>query len=63
LRRAKRGSLGQAITAARLALRGTGAHTVSLNNVIETMRETEADMKIEYKETARSGLAVNVIEC
>jgi L-serine dehydratase len=27
------------------------------------MRETGADMKDKYKETARGGLAVNVIEC
>jgi L-serine dehydratase len=53
----------KAITAARLALRGDGYHTVSLDKVIKTMRETGADMKIKYKETARGGLAVNVIEC
>ncbi|MGH8791888.1 MAG: L-serine ammonia-lyase [Stackebrandtia sp.] len=53
----------KAITAARLAMRGDGAHTVSLDKVIKTMRETGADMKVKYKETARGGLAVNVIEC
>jgi L-serine dehydratase len=53
----------KAITAARLALRGDGVHTVSLDKVIKTMRETGADMKVKYKETARGGLAVNVIEC
>ena len=53
----------KAITATRLALRGDGQHTVSLDKVIKTMRETGADMKIKYKETARGGLAVNVIEC
>jgi len=53
----------KAITAARLALRGDGQHTVSLDKVIKTMRETGADMKVKYKETARGGLAVNVIEC
>jgi L-serine dehydratase len=53
----------KAITAARLALHGDGQHTVSLDKVIKTMRETGADMKIKYKETARGGLAVNVIEC
>ena len=26
------------------------------------MRETGADMKVKYKETARGGLAVNVVE-
>lgn len=53
----------KAITAARLALRGDGTHYVSLDKVIKTMRETGADMKVKYKETARGGLAVNVIEC
>ncbi|OWW19359.1 L-serine ammonia-lyase [Noviherbaspirillum denitrificans] len=53
----------KAINAARMALRGDGHHFVSLDKVIKTMRETGADMKIKYKETARGGLAVNVIEC
>jgi L-serine dehydratase len=53
----------KAINAARIALRGDGKHIVSLDKVIKTMRETGADMKIKYKETARGGLAVNVIEC
>src|SRR4029079_6920860 len=51
------------INAARIALRGDGTHIVSLDKVIKTMRETGADMKVKYKETARGGLAVNVIEC
>ncbi|MEV6234029.1 L-serine ammonia-lyase [Saccharopolyspora shandongensis] len=53
----------KAITAARMALRGDGTHFVSLDKVIKTMRETGRDMKVKYKETARGGLAVNVIEC
>ncbi|MFG1994228.1 L-serine ammonia-lyase [Actinoplanes sp. NPDC048988] len=53
----------KAVTAARMALRGDGRHHVSLDKVIKTMKETGADMKIKYKETARGGLAVNVIEC
>jgi L-serine dehydratase len=53
----------QAITAARLALHGDGTHTVSLDKVIKTMMETGADMKVKYKETARGGLAVNIVEC
>ena len=53
----------KAINASRMALRGNGHHYVSLDKVIKTMRETGADMKIKYKETARGGLAVNVIEC
>jgi L-serine dehydratase len=53
----------KAINAARLALVGDGSHVVSLDNVIKTMRETGADMKTKYKETARGGLAVNIVEC
>jgi L-serine dehydratase len=53
----------KAINASRIALRGDGRHIVSLDKVIKTMRETGADMKVKYKETARGGLAVNVIEC
>jgi L-serine dehydratase len=53
----------KAINAARMALRGNGAHFVSLDKVIKTMRETGADMKVKYKETSRGGLAVNIVEC
>ncbi len=53
----------QAITAARMAVRGDGRHHVTLDKAIKTMRETGADMKDKYKETARGGLALNVIEC
>ena len=53
----------KAITAARTALRGDGVHIVSFDNVLKTMRETGKDMSVKYKETARGGLAVNVIEC
>jgi L-serine dehydratase len=52
----------KAINAARMALRGDGEHFVSLDKVIKTMRDTGADMKAKYKETARGGLAVNVLE-
>jgi L-serine dehydratase len=53
----------KAINAARMALRGDGRHHVSLDQVIKTMRETGADMLTKYKETARGGLAVNIVEC
>ncbi|MCY1177359.1 L-serine dehydratase [compost metagenome] len=53
----------KAINAVRMALRGDGQHYVSLDKVIRTMRQTGADMKSKYKETARGGLAVNIIEC
>ncbi|MCU1526341.1 MAG: serine ammonia-lyase, partial [Frondihabitans sp.] len=54
---------GTAVSAARLALLGDGAHFVSLDTVIETMRQTGVDMSSNYKETSAAGLAVNVIEC
>ena len=53
----------KAITAARIALSGDGTHHVSLDKAVKTMRETGADMKDKYKETARGGLALNVVEC
>ena len=53
----------KAINAARLALHGDGSHKVSLDKAIKTMRDTGRDMHVKYKETARGGLAVNVIEC
>jgi L-serine dehydratase len=53
----------KAVTAARMALRGDGRHHVSLDKVIKTMKDTGRDMSVKYKETARGGLAVNVIEC
>ncbi len=53
----------KAINAARLAMAGDGKHKVSLDKVIATMRQTGADMSTKYKETARGGLAVNIIEC
>jgi L-serine dehydratase len=52
----------QAINAARIALRGDGTHFVSLDVVMRTMRETGADMKAKYKETALGGLALTVGE-
>ncbi len=51
----------KAINAARMALRGDGEHFVSLDRVIKTMRDTGRDMSSKYKETARGGLAVNVV--
>ncbi len=61
----ERNSMGavKAINAARMALKGDGEHIVSLDAVIETMRQTGEDMRNKYKETSLGGLAVNVIEC
>ena len=52
----------KAITAARTALHGDRQHHVSLDKAIKTMRETGADMSTKYKETARGGLALSVVE-
>jgi L-serine dehydratase len=52
-----------AMTATRLALHGNGTHMVTLDTVIETMRQTGRDMSHKYKETSLAGLAVNVVEC
>jgi L-serine dehydratase len=54
----------KAVNAARLALHRMAAEScVSLDQVIETMRQTGIDMSSKYKETSQGGLAVNVIEC
>ncbi len=52
-----------AVQAARLSLLGDGRHHVSLDKVIQTMRETGRDMSRKYKETSEGGLAVNIVEC
>ncbi|WP_299352149.1 L-serine ammonia-lyase [uncultured Shimia sp.] len=61
----ERNGLGaiKAVSAASLALRGDGQHFVPLDVVIETMRQTGADMHERYKETSLGGLAVNVPNC
>ena len=53
----------KAVNAARLALHSTEPSKVSLDQVIETMRQTGMDMSSKYKETSTGGLAVNVVEC
>lgn len=61
----ERNALGavKAVTAASLALRGSGEHLVPLDTCIETMRQTGRDMMDEYKETSKGGLAVNLVAC
>jgi L-serine dehydratase len=61
----ERNSMGaiKAINAARMAMMGDGGHVVSLDQVIETMRQTGIDMQSKYKETSLGGLAVNVVNC
>lgn len=53
----------KAVSAAYLAMAGDGSHRVSLDQVIETMRQTGLDMHDKYRETSRGGLAVSVPEC
>jgi len=53
----------KAVNAARLALHAASQMKVSLDQVIETMRQTGLDMSSKYKETSQGGLAVNVVEC
>ena len=53
----------KAINAAQMALRGDGSHHISLDQVIQTMRETGLDMQSKYKETSQGGLAVNWVDC
>ncbi|MBD3729297.1 MAG: L-serine ammonia-lyase [Sphingomonadales bacterium] len=53
----------KAVNAARLALHRQEETRVSLDQVIETMRQTGIDMSSKYKETSQGGLAVNVIAC
>ena len=53
----------KAISATSLSLRGDGTHHVSLDQAIDTMRRTGADMQTKYKETSLGGLAVRIVEC
>lgn len=53
----------KAVNAARLALHSHEAPKVTLDQVIETMRQTGVDMSSKYKETSLGGLAVNVVAC
>jgi L-serine dehydratase len=53
----------KAVNACRMAMRESGGHKVSLDQVIKTMYQTGLDMQSRYKETSQAGLAVNVVEC
>ncbi len=61
----ERNSMGamKAINAARLAMMDDGSHLVSLDAVIETMRQTGQDLQLKYKETSLGGLAATVVYC
>jgi L-serine dehydratase len=53
----------KAVNAARMAMRESGGHKLSLDQVIKTMYQTGLDMQSRYKETSLAGLALNVVEC
>ena len=53
----------KAVNACRMAMRESGGHKVTLDQVIKTMYQTGLDMQSRYKETSLAGLAVNVVEC
>ena len=53
----------KAISATSLAMRGDGTHRISLDQAIDTMRRTGADMQAKYKETSQGGLALAQVEC
>ncbi|TFY72303.1 hypothetical protein EVG20_g708 [Dentipellis fragilis] len=57
----ERNSLGavKAVTAAQLSMADDGVYSVTLDEAIEAMRLTAADMSVKYKETSLSGLAVS----
>lgn len=50
----------KAVNACRLALMGDGKHFISLDKVIETMKQTGMDMQSIYKETSLGGLAIGL---
>ena len=52
-----------AINAATLALNGDGTHFVSLDAVIETMRQTGLDIQSKHREISEGDLAVFVPKC
>ncbi|KIY52904.1 L-serine ammonia-lyase [Fistulina hepatica ATCC 64428] len=58
----ERNSLGavKAVTAAQLSMASHGVYSVTLDEAIEAMRLTAADMSVKYKETSLSGLARTV---
>ncbi|KAF8952418.1 serine dehydratase alpha chain-domain-containing protein [Flammula alnicola] len=58
----ERNSLGavKAVTAAQLSMASDGVYSVTLDEAIEAMRLTAADMSVKYKETSLSGLAVSL---
>ncbi|KAH8093733.1 L-serine ammonia-lyase [Cristinia sonorae] len=58
----ERNSLGavKAVTAAQLSMASQSVYSVTLDEAIEAMRLTAADMSVKYKETSLSGLARTV---
>lgn len=53
----------RALDSANYALLTDGTHFISLDQVIQTMKETGIDMMDKYKETAKGGLAKHFFSC
>jgi L-serine dehydratase len=53
----------KALTAASLAIHGTGSHFMPLDNCIAAMKQTGLEMSQKFKETSLGGLAVSLTEC
>ncbi|RDY24397.1 L-serine ammonia-lyase [Romboutsia maritimum] len=53
----------RAMDSANYALLTDGTHFITLDQVIETMKETGIDMMDKYKETAKGGLAKHFFSC
>lgn len=53
----------RALDSANYALLTDGTHFITLDQVIQTMKETGIDMMDKYKETAKGGLAKHFFSC
>lgn len=53
----------RALDSANYALLTDGSHFITLDQVIETMKETGIDLMDKYKETAKGGLAKHFFSC
>lgn len=53
----------RAVDAAKYSLLTDGSHTISFDQVVETMQETGVDLMDKYRETAKGGLAKWFFQC
>ena len=53
----------RAYDAAKYAMLTDGYHTITLDQVMQTMKETGHDLMAKYRETAQGGLAKHFAEC